>query len=405
MIPIDRFSASAQSLGYMYQPRLALLKLLELPESTSILIEKEDDIEFIEIDGKKSLASLKHKAKGDRLTDLSVDFWKSVRIWLKRYISEGKLTSNLNFFLFTTATISETSFLQHFLIEHSNNSNRADIRLNGANSSLNQSKSPLIKSILTEFDNLSEAEKADFLLRIVILDNSSRIEDIPTLIKNQHMRSIRRECRDFVFQRLEGWWNDIIIDILSQKNPAPISSYDVSDKLSAFAQEYTTDNLPITYQGKEPSTEIDIQKDPRRFVLQLREIDITANRIRNAILDYYRAYNQRSAWAREKLLVLGEIEKYEERLIDEWTRYRDITFENLDENSTEDCFLEAGKELYKWVDINSINIASLRIRERVTEPYVIRGGFHILANSQPTPKVYWHPHFFKRINNLPEATE
>ena len=59
---MDRFSASEQGLGYIYQPRFALLKMFEMPESTSVLIEKEDDLDFIDANGVKTLASLKHKA-------------------------------------------------------------------------------------------------------------------------------------------------------------------------------------------------------------------------------------------------------------------------------------------------------------------------------------------------------
>ena len=76
----NQFAAAEQGLGYIYQPRFALLRLLQLPESTSVLIEKDDDLDFLDKDGVKTLASLKHKKVGDRLTDLSTDFWKSVRI-------------------------------------------------------------------------------------------------------------------------------------------------------------------------------------------------------------------------------------------------------------------------------------------------------------------------------------
>jgi hypothetical protein len=95
------FSAAEQGLGYIYQARFALLKLLNLPESNSIFIEKDDDVEFVDEGGGRSLASLKHKAIGETITDLSVDFWKSVRIWLAYYNREGKISSNSRFFLFT----------------------------------------------------------------------------------------------------------------------------------------------------------------------------------------------------------------------------------------------------------------------------------------------------------------
>ena len=97
----DQYAAGEQGLGYIYQPRFALLKLLQWPEDTSVLIEKDDDLDFVSFDGVKTLASLKHKGDGDTLTDLSTDFWKSVRIWLDRYNRDGKAEANLRFFLFT----------------------------------------------------------------------------------------------------------------------------------------------------------------------------------------------------------------------------------------------------------------------------------------------------------------
>ena len=139
--------------------------------------------------------------------------------------------------------------------------------------------------------------------------------------------------------------------------------------------------------------------------MQLREIGVASNRIRNAILDYYRAFEQRSAWARENLLVGGEMEEYEDRLVDEWGRYKDVIFEALDKDSADTILLEAGKALYRWADLESSNISTLRIRERVTESYVLRGGFHILANARPLPRIYWHPRFLNRIDEILGASQ
>lgn len=396
----DQYAAGEQGLGYIYQPRFALLKLLQLAESSSVFIEKDDDLDFLDNNGIKTLASLKHKAVGDRLTDLSTDFWKSVRIWLARYNRDGRRDADLRFFLFTTGSVSTTSFLRHFLPDKSSSIEELSPLSKIASDVLAKTTSKLTKTIATEFNQLSDDEKDDFLSRIVIFDGSPRIADVPAIIKNQHMRSIRREHRDFVFERLEGWWNDVVINLLTGKRNEAIYGYEISDKLSNFAEEYKSDNLPINFRGKIPDGEIDTESDPRIFVKQLREIGISSNRIRNAILDYYRAFEQRSAWARENLLISGEMEEYEDRLIDEWERYRYVVFEDLDENSADTILIEAGKALYQWADLQSGNINSLRIRERVTEPYVIRGGFHILANAHPIPRVYWHPHFLSRIDSL-----
>ena len=401
----NKYSAAEQGLGYIYQPRFALLSLLRLPESTSILIEKDDDLDFVDKCGVKTLGSLKHKAVGDRLTDLSNDFWKSFRIWLDRYNRDGRSESNLRFFLFTTGAVSTSSFLRHFLDDPPIDQGDTMSLSQHVEDAFAKTGSRLIKPIAEDFHVLSDDEREDFLSRIAIFDGSPRIEDVPSIIKAQHMRSIRRESRDAIFERLEGWWNDIAVDLLTGKRTAPVYSSDVSDKLSALAEEYKLDNLPITFRGKVPAGEIDAENDSRLFVVQLREIGIAPSRIRSAILDYYRAFEQRSAWARKNILVAGEMEDYEDRLVDEWSRYKDVVFEALDKESADEVLLEAGKALYKWAEFECVNSSTLRIREQVTEHYVLRGNFHILANARPLPRIFWHPHFLNRIGEFLGATE
>jgi len=388
------FSAGEQGLGYIYQARFALLRLFQLPEDSAVLMEKDDDLDFMDESGVKTLASLKHKAKGDRLTDLSTDFWKSCKIWLARYNRDGRRECTLRFFIFTTSLVSENSFLAHFLPTEKND---ASVIFPLAQEALSVTQSKVIKPIKKELDQLNDDEKIDFFSRVVIFDNSPRINDVPEIIIDQHMRTVRREFRRPVYERLEGWWHNIVINLLSGIRTSEVFGYEVSDKLSSVSDEYKTDNLPINFRGAKPNEKIDPENDPLLFVTQLREIGIKPNRIQNAILDYYRAFKQRSSWARENVLVEGEVEEYEDLLVDEWGRYRDVIFEDLDDDCAENLLKEAGKELYKWAELNTDH---LRIRERVSEPYVVRGNFHILANQRPTPRVYWHPRFLKRINDI-----
>lgn len=392
-----KFSAGEQALGYTYQSRFALLRLLQLPEEVAVLMEKDDDLDFIEEGGIKSLASLKHKASGDKLTDLSTDFWKSVRIWLARYNRDGKIESPFQFFMFTTSEVSEKSFLEHF-------SPKGDYDFSTivslADEVLSRSISKVISPIKNELDLLSDDEKRDFFSRIAIFDKCPRIESVPKIIIEKYMRTVRREFRQPVFERLEGWWNDLVIKLLTGDRISEVFGHEISDKLSAIADEYKTDNLPINFRSEKPDGEVDPDSDPRVFVAQLREIGIKPNRIQNAIYDYYRAFEQRSSWARENVLLEGEVEDYENRLVEEWERYRDVIFEDIDEESAEDIMIEAGKELYKWAELSTDH---LRIRQRVSEPYVVRGNFHILANNRPMPRVYWHPCYLDRLSNILKA--
>ncbi|HZU29568.1 MAG TPA: hypothetical protein VFB79_00540, partial [Candidatus Angelobacter sp.] len=226
----DRFSAGEQGLGYLYQPRFALLQMLQLPEETSVFVEKDDDLDFVDADGRKTLSSLKHKAQGERLTNLSIDFWKSVRIWLTRYKDSGRIQSTHRFYLFTTNEVSETSFLKEFLPIAIIRSADDPTLTTLADAALADTKSELIQQIAQQLHTLTESEQIDFWRRITIFDRVPRIDDIPNLIRDRYMRSIRREYRAFVFERLEGWWHDIVLALLTGKRSLPINGYEVSDK-------------------------------------------------------------------------------------------------------------------------------------------------------------------------------
>lgn len=389
------FSAAEPGLGFLYQPRLALLKILSLPESASLHIEKSDDLEFDDAGGRKSLASLKHKAAGDRLTDLDADFWKSVRVWLTYYRDNGRIACNADFVLFTTATLADGTELVVF-------SEDGEAAKRGATAAtlLSRSQSQTAEKVRTLLEPLSDLEREDFYRRITIFDGSPRVEQIPQAVLDQHLRTVRREARQPLFERLEGWWTDLMIKLLSGERTAAVGGQEVSDKLSAIAEEYRSDNLPITFRNRLPDGEIDVANDTRLFVEQLRDLDLSTNRIQHAIIDYYRAFEQRSSWARESLLISGEMEEYEDRLVEEWSRYRDIVFEALPETSEAAALKAAGRELYKWAELET---GELRIRERVTEAYVVRGAFQILANARPTPRVHWNPDFMRRLGELLEV--
>lgn len=61
----------------------------------------------------------------------------------------------------------------------------------------------------------------------------------------------------------------------------------------------------------------------------------------------------------------------------------------------ESGYQELGRRMYLWMD----QTANIRIRPQVTEPYVMRASFHILADKNP-PQVWWHPKFIERLEQL-----
>lgn len=389
----SQFSASEPALGYLYQPRYALLQILRLPEETTCLIEKDDDIDFTDAEEGRILASLKHKAPGDTLTDLSPDFWKSVRIWLDYYLKESKTSTAVSFFLFTTGKVQVGSFLTAFLPN-----TPLDEKLSARISKvLSKSESKTIKKTTDLLAKLPEDKWLDFFRRITIFDNQERIHEIPQLIISEKLRTVRPQFRVPVYERLEGWWTNQCIELLTGRRKDPFRSSEVSEMLSSITEQFREDNLPIDFEKAEPEEGVDPDSDDRYFVKQLRAIGLRSERLTRAILDYYRAFEQRGQWLRENVTLTGELEQYDDRLIDEWARIREIVFEELKADSSEEILQTTGRKL-----LNALSTSghpNLRIRKEVTATYVVMGSYHILANEE-TPRVHWHPRFAERMAEI-----
>jgi hypothetical protein len=159
-------------------------------------------------------------------------------------------------------------------------------------------------------------------------------------------------------------------------------------QINDLAEQFRLDNLPNDFPFPVDLDESDLSSDERVFVEQLKLVLVGNERIKRAISDYYRAFQQRSKWVREDLLLDRELEVYETRLVSEWEEL----FLRMKENLTEEGnHAVAGRNLYN----NIIDMPRhIPIRHSFPDPFAMRGSFHILANSL---KVGWHPQFRDRL--------
>jgi len=383
----DKYAAGEQGLGYVYQIRFALAHLMKQDESQALLIEADDDVELRDVDGKKTLISLKHKQVGETVGTLSTDFWKSVRIWLDRYVRDGTLACDHSYCMATTARVGPASLLGYFL-------DGADAKpedfANQLIAELKGSKAPVSAQIETNFRSLTATQRDDFLARIVIADSSLRVKELDTAFVPL-LRSVAARFRTDVRERLEGWWLREAIELI-QGERQPITGAEVWAKFAQINSEYYDERLPITFDDAYPNEKIDALMDTRQFVEQLRAIGMSSDSLEMAILDFYRAFSQRAHWCRVNALLGGEIRKFELRLIEEWKRARGWAMLKAPQNEAE--FQAAGRQLYDWAENQS---KGLQIRKDVTEDFVRRGSFHILADEKPMPRVHWHPQFLERL--------
>lgn len=376
---LDEYSASASSLGYDYQIRYALLSALEGEMDDTIFVETLDDIE-IKNNGTQKLLSLKHKKVGNHLTDLAVDFWKSVNIWLKRYNS----SQGVKFYLITTEDISTDSFLNFF----SNNINRSiDINLiDKIEQKLSTSKNSIIINVYNDLKKLTHYQKIDFFSRINILNNTERITEIPNRIKKTFLTAAKINRLNDIYERLEGWWFNKVIECMANNWNENLTKKNIILKINQINEEYFSDSLPLLYIDFEmDDSEIEKYIDEDYvFIKKINDIKLKKTQISKCVVDFYKATNERNDWIKKSLITSDEINRFERTLVDEWDRFKDSIFDE-DLSLTSEEIVEIGKKIFNWSQSSNFNI-----KTKVTEKYISRGTFHIIADDVKD-RLYWLP--------------
>lgn len=313
------FSASSQALGYLFQARYALYLILTNKEELELAVESLDDITFFENENNPTeLLQLKHHTTAQAsLTDSSSDLWKTIRVWSTQ-LQENKISlPDTLLTLVTTAEAPANSAAFYLRPVKGRNSKRALKRLFSV---AEKSDNKTLTKSFEAFQALNSTQQQQLIDSIQIIDSSPDIIDITPKIKEK-LIAVRREYRDAVYERLEGWWFAKVVKHLRDNSVNLISGFEVRDKICEINDQFKPDVLPIDFLNLEIPEQPEISQDNRHFVAQLKEIAVHNKRIEKAILDYYKAFEQRSRWAREELLFNDEIKQYEKRLVDEWERY------------------------------------------------------------------------------------
>lgn len=386
-----QFSAHAQALGYFYQVRYALFLLLKASDSSCIYIEKLDDISFDDDGTPLELIQTKHhiNTRGS-LSNASSDIWKTIRVWSEGILDRELDEENTKFTLISNDIANEGSAA--YLLSAGANRNieaAMEILIKTAETSSNDSN----KKAYEKFLELSDGQKKALLRNTIILDCADNIAEAKEKILHEIRYVTRPEFVERVYERLEGIWFDKVIKHLLTNSNSSISHREMQEKLHDLQEQFSRDNLPIDFFNAIVPTEEELQEDERVFIEQLKLVEISNRRIEKAISDYYKAFKQRSKWVRDDLILIDELKRYEERLIDEWERKFDIMIEDIGKEKSEDIFVRKGRALFNWMD----GEAEFNIRKNCDEPYVVRGSYHMLANKL---KVGWHIEFIERLGYL-----
>ena len=179
----------------------------------------------------------------------------------------------------------------------------------------------------------------------MILDQGPLNEDIDRLLREELWSACHRSNIEQFLAYLEGWWFKRVLKHLLSDKPTPILGEELDSQLNELREQFRSDALPIHDDLKTATVDAQLYRD-YIFVHQLRLIDIGSKRIASAINNYYRAFEQRSRWVREELLLVGDLEYYEQRLIEEWEIHFETMRENLGKNTVDSEKIKAARMIY-----------------------------------------------------------
>lgn len=384
---LDLFSAAPSSLGFFYQYRYALLLMLEgiqRDPAIEITVEKADDV-TVGAAGRIASAVQTKKHQGDgakSLTDSSKDLWGTLRVWCVGVESGAFDLNAVKFLLVTTEEAAETGLARLLRPDQDRDPDAALTRLlRIARTSRSKENAESYRCFLAMDDKVRGA----LVRAIQIIDNAPQIDDLDARITRLVGFAVEPAHTPHLVRALQGKWLRRIEDHLAAPHGDVITGYEVHEWLRELRGQYRPDNLPTGLEDVEPPASVWNAAEGYTFVRQLRRIGLSDDQIEFAVCDYYRAFEQRSQWVREALLHLGETERYNRRLVDEWAREFAETKRRLTASAdpTEEIKTGVAMDLYLL-----IQRADHRIRPECSAPFVMRGSYQMLADE---PTIGWHP--------------
>jgi hypothetical protein len=386
------FSAADSALGYLYQVRVALLWSLRRARAGAdfvVSLETLDDVTFESIQATgptpDELLQTKHHRKSEAsLSDASGDLWKSLRVWFEGR-ANNTIPSGTALYLLTTGAAPKDGAAWFLRSDGARDVGKA-LRILEAVTQTSQSDTNA--KAYAAFLTVPVAMRKALLENVVVLDRSPTVATIDEDIKKEVRWSAAEEHLDAFAHRLEGWWSDRIIKQLADPaGAAGIQGTELDHAIDELREQFKPENLPIDNDLVnyilDERTETAHAESP--FVHQLKLVAAKDERVARAIRNYYRAFEQRSRWMREHLLLVGELTRYDGKLVEEWEQAFLAAKDEISTTAAEGEKQKLGRQILSKTDE-----IRLPVRPDVTESFVVLGSFQMLADEA---KVGWHPDY------------
>ena len=385
------FSAKEPALGYYYQIIRGLVLLLDEDgmESPSLSFECLDDIS-IENEEETDLYQLKFHVSTAQLTDRSADFWKTIRVWSEGIADGTFIPERTIFTLINTASRSADTFINKF---ESNEKKDLETILTAMESiSLEENNSTNEKGY-SAFKALSVEQKKMLIRNIRIADADLSINDTWDALRKQLELSAPSKFLDQFIEGVVGWWFIETVKMLASTTNNPISRESVKNQINTLRDQLREDALPDDFFSDDNVSDSELKENQsENYIKQLSLIDATDREKRAAIIDYQRAYGQRSKWLRDGRVTQEDYDKFDTDLRYDW-KSRFELMQDESEEKLEEERKQAGHVFYRDFYVNPKHTMPSFKNKGL---YISKGSYQMLSDKK---EVGWHPDYKEKLSD------
>jgi len=378
-----KHTAAGQYLGYALQPVRLCYHLLTCEDGASVSLEHVDDVAIHTSAGNIIREQTKSALTQNPLSDLAIDLWKTIHIWMESIASGETDITTTRFRYYVTPT--KTGVIAEKLSKATSASEAASVT--AKIKKVLGKKKPACFQYLQTFLNATDAQRTAVISRLMIVST----DDDPIEPLREKLRlSLRPELIDDACHALIGMAKEEADGLIRRGQPALVNSDHFRQKARAFIN---TINFTLTLTSlvpTPPSSDVeDVLSSRPTFIRQLELIETTPDESLRAVSDFLRASADKSYWAEKGIIFERSLDDLNDSLV---ARQGAIAGEVSDLHGDKAPELRGRLVYRKSVQIN------LPLEGRAVPGHFLPGCLNSLADIR---RLGWHPDYASLLDKDP----
>ncbi len=375
-----------QFLGYSLQTTRCLARLLAAPPGSRVSVEDVDDVGVRCPDGSTVAEQSKSAREWNPVSDRNPELWKTFDNWIEAVRSGDLDAATTSFEIFVTPPRSG-----HFvsILHDARTSDEAEAAIATVRSQLwgdgpaFPGRSDLPRPLARHVNHVLASEElfATIIPRFQLLSSADLYGDLRTELQKWYPC----DAVDDILRFALGWVKEAIDRPIERGRPAVVEADVFRVQLFGYVRRTDPQRVLRCFAQNPTAEHIDAERAVRTYIKQLALVGCDHDDQVDAVIDFFRAAANRTAWSARGYVNAADISDYEARLKQAWRNLRRKEFAALQQVDDE----AKGRALLSDCLLFPCAMTGAELPDGFT-----RGSFHALADSL---EVGWHPDYEKRL--------